>query len=107
MGPQIGNASKSWFHKTRFLWSVTPKKSKRPQSRLSVTIPQTIQDGVVEGRLQYRNRQNFEPVGAHFLGPTFAFVDQQAAEVTWETLREVADFRSRGKKTELWILMSQ
>lgn len=38
--------------------------------------------------------------------PTFAFVDQQAAEVTWDTLAKVANFRTRGKKTELWVLMS-
>jgi three-Cys-motif partner protein len=40
--------------------------------------------------------------------PTFAFVDQQAAEVHWQTLQKLADFRksSQGWKAELWILMS-
>lgn len=40
--------------------------------------------------------------------PTFAFVDQQAREVHWETLAKLARFR-RNKhnwKTELWILAS-
>jgi len=38
--------------------------------------------------------------------PTFAFVDQQAAEVHWETLGKLARFRSGQRKTELWILAS-
>jgi three-Cys-motif partner protein len=40
--------------------------------------------------------------------PTFAFVDQQAAEVQWDTLKKVAAYRQnrRGLKTEIWILMS-
>ena len=40
--------------------------------------------------------------------PTFAFVDQQAAEVHWETF-ELAAFRRDRKhrrKAEIWILMS-
>jgi three-Cys-motif partner protein len=40
--------------------------------------------------------------------PTFAFVDQQAAEVHWETIKKLAAFRknTQGWKTEIWILMS-
>lgn len=40
--------------------------------------------------------------------PTFAFVDQQAAEVHWRTLTKLASFRknAKGWKTEIWILMS-
>lgn len=38
--------------------------------------------------------------------PTFAFVDQHAAEVHWSTLAKVAHFRSGERKTELWVLMS-
>jgi three-Cys-motif partner protein len=40
--------------------------------------------------------------------PTFAFIDQQAAEVHWETIRKVASFRQnpRNLKTEIWMLMS-
>jgi three-Cys-motif partner protein len=40
--------------------------------------------------------------------PTFAFIDQQAAEVTWETLTKLSQFRvnKRKLKTELWILSS-
>ena len=41
--------------------------------------------------------------------PTFAFIDQQAAEVNWETIRKLAAFRQdRGnrRKAEIWMLMS-
>lgn len=40
--------------------------------------------------------------------PTFAFIDQQAAEIHWATLEKLAVFRTNRQawKTELWILMS-
>ena len=40
--------------------------------------------------------------------PTFAFLDQQGAEIHWNTIEKVARFRqnNNGWKTELWMLMS-
>lgn len=38
--------------------------------------------------------------------PTFVFVDQQAAEVRWQTLQKAAHFRRPPRKSELWILAS-
>ena len=38
--------------------------------------------------------------------PTFVFVDQQAAEIRWETLAKIARFRADPRKAEIWILMS-
>lgn len=38
--------------------------------------------------------------------PTFAFIDQQAAEVNWATLQKLASFRTGKYKAEQWILMS-
>lgn len=40
--------------------------------------------------------------------PTFAFIDQQAAEVHWETIKKVATFRQNreNRKSEIWMLMS-
>jgi three-Cys-motif partner protein len=38
--------------------------------------------------------------------PTFVFVDQQAAEIHWQTLIKLAAFRTGERKAELWILMS-
>lgn len=36
--------------------------------------------------------------------PTFAFVDQQAAEVQWKALEQIARFRHGKTKAEMWIL---
>lgn len=36
--------------------------------------------------------------------PTFVFVDQQAAEVTWRTLEQISRFRRGKTKAEMWIL---
>lgn len=38
--------------------------------------------------------------------PTFAFLDQQAAELHWETMARLATFRSGKFKAEQWILWS-
>ncbi|MBF6065439.1 three-Cys-motif partner protein TcmP [Nocardia terpenica] len=40
--------------------------------------------------------------------PTFAFIDQQAAEVRWDTLVKIAHFKGRNPytKPELWLLVS-
>jgi len=40
--------------------------------------------------------------------PTFAFLDQQAAEIHWSTIEKVTRFRQNkgGWKTELWMLVS-
>jgi len=38
--------------------------------------------------------------------PTFAFADQQAAEIHWNTLAKISRFRSDSRKAELWILVS-
>lgn len=39
-------------------------------------------------------------------GSAFAFVDQQSAEVRWETIRKLAHFRKGKYKAELWVLFS-
>lgn len=38
--------------------------------------------------------------------PTFAFLDQQAAELKWETMAKLAGFRTAKFKAEQWILWS-
>lgn len=38
--------------------------------------------------------------------PTFAFLDQQGAEISWETIEKVARFRRGKTKVELWTLLS-
>jgi three-Cys-motif partner protein len=38
--------------------------------------------------------------------PTFAFADQHAAEIHWDTLCKLADFRAGPRKAEIWLLTS-
>jgi three-Cys-motif partner protein len=38
--------------------------------------------------------------------PTFAFVDQQAAEVHWKTMAKLSRFRTGQRRVEMWILTS-
>jgi three-Cys-motif partner protein len=39
--------------------------------------------------------------------PTFALLDQQAAEIRWSTIEELADFKRGGRfKVELWLLFA-
>jgi hypothetical protein len=38
--------------------------------------------------------------------PTFAFADQHAAEIRWDTPRKVAEFRTGPRKAEIWLLTS-
>lgn len=38
--------------------------------------------------------------------PTFVFADQQAAEIHWETLKEISAFRDGKTKAEIWLLTS-
>lgn len=38
--------------------------------------------------------------------PTFAFLDQQAAELKWDTMAKLAEFRTGKFKAEQWILWS-
>lgn len=49
--------------------------------------------------------QELQPVN---WAPTFAFLDQQGAEIHWSTIEKLARFRQNknGWKTELWMLMS-
>lgn len=35
--------------------------------------------------------------------PTFAFVDQYSAEIEWDTLKALAEFRNGDRKVELWL----
>lgn len=38
--------------------------------------------------------------------PTFAFADQHAAEIRWDTLRKVSAFKESTTKAEIWLLTS-
>lgn len=38
--------------------------------------------------------------------PTFVFMDQQGAEISWSTITKLSQFRIGSTKSELWILMN-
>lgn len=63
---------------------------------------------VVAGDSNVTIDETLAELGPWRWAPTFAFIDQQAAEVHWETINKVAAFRQnpRNLKTELWMLMS-
>lgn len=84
------------------------KKSSDLISDLKSRFPNDQRWLVVEGDCNTKIDQILSPLAHISWAPTFAFVDQQAAEVTWETLTKVAQFRTNKKniKTELWVLMS-
>ena len=85
-----------------------PKKSNDLRSDLASRFPNDQRWRVVEGNCNTEIDKILNPLTHISWAPTFAFVDQQAAEVTWETLAKVAHFRTNRKntKTELWVLMS-
>lgn len=39
--------------------------------------------------------------------PTFAFIDQYAAEIHWATIKALSEFRLGPRKTELWLLFGE
>ncbi|MBI3430124.1 MAG: three-Cys-motif partner protein TcmP [Actinobacteria bacterium] len=85
-----------------------PKKSSDLRSDLASRFQNDQRWRVVEGDCNTKIDQILSSLAHISWAPTFAFVDQQAAEVTWETLTKVAHFRTNKKniKTELWVLMS-
>lgn len=85
-----------------------PKKSSDLRSDLTSRFPNDQRWRVVEGDCNIEIDKILSSLTHISWAPTFAFVDQHAAEVTWETLAKVAHFRKNKKniKTELWVLMS-
>ncbi len=45
-------------------------------------------------------------LAAFHWAPTFVFIDQQSADVTWSTISKLANFKQYKTKPELWILIS-
>lgn len=85
-----------------------PKKSSNLRSDLASRFPNDQRWRVAEGDCNTEIDKILSSLAHISWAPTFAFVDQYAAEVTWETLAKVAHFRKNKKntKTELWILLS-
>ena len=103
--PRLAMQSNPGFTKL-FFCEKDPKKAHDLEADLRARFPDDQRWQVIEGDCNLNITRILESIKEYSWAPTFAFIDQQAAEVTWDTLAKTANFRSRGKKTELWILMS-
>jgi three-Cys-motif partner protein len=85
-----------------------PRKVKDLVADLVSNFPEDKRWKVMEGDCNEEIDGILSSLSKIAWAPTFAFIDQQAAEITWETLSKVAHFRKnkRNLKTELWILLS-
>lgn len=85
-----------------------PRKAKELEADLREQFPNDNRWKVLEGDCNVKIDGILNSLAPISWAPTFAFIDQQAAEVTWETLTKVAHFRRnrRNLKTELWILLT-
>lgn len=62
---------------------------------------------VVEGDCNVVIREVLSSLGYEYrFAAIFVFIDQQVAEVMWETIRTLASFRNGQHKSEVWMLLS-
>lgn len=85
-----------------------PRKVKELVEDLETHFPNDRRWKAIEGDCNVEIDNILRALTPISWSPTFAFIDQQAAEITWETITKVAQFRKnkRNLKTELWILLS-
>jgi three-Cys-motif partner protein len=78
------------------------------EAALGAQFPGDDRYRVVHGDCNVTIDQTLAELAPFRRAPTFAFIDQQAAEVHWETIKKVAAFRRNpeNRKTEIWMLMS-
>ncbi len=93
---------------TQLRFCELPAVADELEAALKTQFPGDSRYRVVRGDCNATIDDTLAELAAFRWAPAFAFVDQQAAEVHWETIRKVADFRRnrRKLKTEIWILMS-
>lgn len=80
-----------------------PNKAARLEAQLRAQYPDRairVHPGDCNRNLQVA----FRELVRYRWAPTFAFVDQQAAEVSWRTLEQISRFRRGKTKAEMWIL---
>jgi len=82
------------------------RKAAALRSDLSKQFPGDRRYHVYEGDCNVTIEQVLHHLRGWRWAPTFAFVDQQAAEAHWATLEKLAAFRLGPRKTEIWILAS-
>jgi len=83
-----------------------PRQAARLQAELQSEFPGRDLR-VVPGNCNQTIHQVLSELRAASWAPTFALVDQYAAEVSWSTLKALADFkRGRKFKVEMWLLFA-
>ncbi|KAA1248560.1 three-Cys-motif partner protein TcmP [Mycobacterium simiae] len=93
---------------TRLRFCELDPRANQLEAALAEQFPRDHRYRVVHGDCNVTIDQTLAELAPYRWAPTFAFADQQAAEVHWETLKKVAAFRQsqRNLKAELWMLMS-
>ncbi|MBF6164912.1 three-Cys-motif partner protein TcmP [Streptomyces gardneri] len=92
---------------TRHVFFELPTNAARLKAALKVEFPQK-DFRVVPGDCNVSIDEALADLRPYNRAPTFAFIDQQAAEVWWETLVKISKFKDPASPTkpELWLLMS-
>lgn len=95
------------FSHLRFC-EIDPKRSRDLASQLQSRFPGEGRYSVVEGDCNEQIAGILDALMPVRWAPVFAFLDQQAAEIHWETIDLLSRFRRnpKGWKTEQWLLMS-
>lgn len=88
---------------TRFVFGEEPQKASRLQVDLDHRYP-GAPFRVYPGDCNVTIDQMLADLSEVRWAPTFAFLDQQAAELRWETMAKLARFKRGRTKAEQWIL---
>lgn len=106
--PVVAMNAQPPFTRLRF-GELNPARARALDQHLREKFPGDTRYEVVEGDCNATIDGILAGLADVAWAPAFAFVDQQAAEVHWETIRKLAAFRQdrrHGRKAEIWILMS-
>jgi three-Cys-motif partner protein len=105
--PVLAMKTRPAFSRLRF-GELSPTRAAELDTHLRGQFPRDNRYQVVQGDCNEMIDAILADLADVAWAPTFAFVDQQAAEVHWETIEKLASFRrnKQGWKTEIWILMS-
>ena len=90
---------------TRFAFGELPARAARIQKDLDARYPDAPFQ-VYPGDCNVTITRMLADLSDVSWAPMFAFLDQQAAELHWETMAKIAGFRKGKTKAEQWILWS-
>lgn len=105
--PVVAMRTRPPFSRLRF-GEVNPARAAELDAYLREQFPRDSRYRVIRGDCNITIDEILVDLADVAWAPVFAFVDQQAAEVHWETIEKLAAFRQnkQGWKAEIWILMS-